>query len=45
MVTNHRFYFGFAQRFFICNNFFSIYDKSNILKLDAFSNITGQTLN
>ena len=44
VVTNHRFYFSFAQRLFICNNFFSIYDKSNILKLDAFSNITGQTL-
>ncbi len=44
MVTNHRFYLGSAQRLFICNNFFAIYDKSNILKLDAFSNITGQTL-
>ncbi len=44
MVTNHRPYFGITQRLFVCNNFFSIDDESDILKLDTLSNITGQAL-
>ena len=44
VLTNHRSYFGIIQRLFFYNNIFPIYDESNILKLDAFSNITGQAL-
>ncbi len=44
VLTNHRSYFGTIQRLFFCNNIFPIYDKSDILKLDTFSNIPKQAL-
>ncbi len=44
MVTNHRSHFGFTKRLFLSDNFFPIHDKSNIFKLNTFSNITGQAL-